>query len=264
MSINDTAAKRSTHTTSPLWACAFAILTSLGGCTVQRYIPPGSLPYEELSAGYFQFKLRQSSALDVIRLMQAQQGKLNPRHVGTELLSQSDQMSALAGQSKNGEKRWFTLCVFDQYDMAVRRKYFFFMDESALRTPVPPQRWLIPPKSTLVFDSALVISDVLETAYASDSARSVAVLRYIRKILQQDIKPFDRPKSEAANDIVAVSGMLMNQVLGSALYKLERSPSLAVHLVDQGVRFHHITLNEGRLRLSIQGQIALMRIELPM
>ena len=76
--------------------------------------------------------------------MQAQQGKLDPGQVKTELFSQSDQKAALAGQSKNSDKQWFTLCVFDPHEMALRRKYFFFMDERAMRTSVPPIRGLIP------------------------------------------------------------------------------------------------------------------------
>lgn len=264
MSVDHTAAKELKYRVPLFGVCAFTLLMSLGGCAVKQYIPAGSLPYEQLSAGYFQYKLQQSSALDVIRSMQAQQGKLDPRHVDVELLSQSDQMSALAGQSKKGDKRWFTLCVFDQYDMKVQRKYFFFMDESALRTPAPPKRWLVPARATLVFDGALVVSTAVAGAYASDNARSVAVLRYIREALQQDVTTFDGKRSPASNDIVAVSGMLMNQVLESALHKLDRSPALASQLATEGMRFQHIALNEGRLRLKIQGDAALVRIELPM
>ncbi len=264
MSVNDTAARehglgRVGHV---FWVCACSMLMGLMGCAVQQYIPSGPLPYKQLSAGYFQVSLQKSSALDVIRSMQSQQGALGTKHVETELFSQSDTTSALSGRSKDSDKSWFTLCVFDQYDMTVRRKYFFYMDESAMLTPTPPKRCLIPPQGTLVFDGALVISDVLERPHASDAARNIAVLRYIKEKLQQDSGTFDSTHSSPGNDIVAVSGMLMNQVLGSGLFELDKSPSLASRMIGQGLRFDHINLNRGRIRLKIQGEVALMRIEL--
>ena len=47
-----------------------------------------------------------------------------------------------------------------------------------------------------------------------------------------------------------------------ALVKLDQSPSLAAQMTGSGMRFDHITLNHGRIRLKIQGEVALMRIEL--
>lgn len=262
MSVKGTAAKGPNCTGQVFWVCTGIMLMGLTGCAVQQFIPAGPLPYKQLSSGYFQINLQQSSALDVIRSMQSQQGKLGPKHVETEVFSQSDTTSALSGQSKDSDKRWFTLCAFDQYDMTVRRKYFFYMDESAMLTPTGPKRCLIPARGTLVFDGALVISDVLERAHASDVERNIAVLRYVREKLQQDSGTFDGTDASSGNDIVAVSGMLMNQVLGSGLFELDKSPSLAAHMTGSGLDFDHITLDRGRIRLKIQGEVALMRIEL--
>jgi hypothetical protein len=271
MSVKGTAAKGSACIgrsdrvlISLLWICAGATLIGLGGCAVQKYIPAGPLPYEDLSRGYFQIALQKSSALEVIRTMQSLQGTVDPDHVGKALFSQSDTVSASSGRSKDSKKSWFTLCAFDQYDMKVMRKYFFYMDESALVTPTPPRRWLIPPRGTLVFDSALVISEVMEKPYASDAARSIAVLRYIAESLRDDVSVFDASssRSSSGNDILAVSGMLMNQVLRSTLLELDKSPSLALQMHKQGMQFSHMTLNQGRIRLKVQGEAAVIRIEL--
>ncbi len=263
MRVNGTAAKEQGlgRAGQVFWVCACVVLMNLMGCAVQQYIPAGPLPYKQLSAGYFQVNLQTSSALDVIRSMQSQRGKLGQKHVEIEVFSQNDTTSALSGRSKDNDKSWFTLCAFDQYDMTVRRKYFFYIDESAMLTPTPPKRCLIPPRGTLVFDGALVISDVLGRAHASDAARNIAVLRYVKEKLQQDSATFAGTDSSSGNDIVAVSGMLMNQVLGSGLFELDRSPSLASHMTGQGLRFDHISLHRGRIRLKIQGEVALMRIE---
>ena len=82
--------------------------------------------------------------------------------------------------------------------MTVRRKYFFYMDESAMLTPTGPKRCLIPARGTLVFDGALVISDVLERAHASDVERNIAVLRYVREKLQQDSGTLKAPTHRPA------------------------------------------------------------------
>lgn len=262
MRVNGTAARRVNNWGRLFSVCTCVLVMSLAGCaSIHRYIPAGPLPYEQLSAGYYQVNLQRSSALEVIRSMQAQQGSLDPRHVETELFSQSDSMSALSGRSKDRDKSWFTLCVFDQSDVKVRRKYFFYMDESAFRTPTPPKRCLIPPRGTLVFDTALVVSDELESPHASDTARNIAVFRYIRDKLREDCAVTHSRQSLANNEIVAVSGMLINQVLGSAQVKLDQSPSLASDLAGKGMYFDHISLNRGRVRLKIQGKVALMRIE---
>ena len=246
------------------WICMGVTLMGLGGCTMQKYIPAGPLPYEDLARGYFQIALQKSSALEVIRTMQSLQGTLDPKHVDTALFSQSDTVSASSGRSKDGQRTWFTLCAFDQYDMKVSRKYFFCMDESAQATLAPPRRWLIPPRATLVFNSALVISDVLEKPHASDAARRIAVLRYIAESLRDDIRVFDASstRSGSGNDILAVSGMLMNQVLRTVLLELDKSPSLAQKMDKQGMPFSHMTLNHGRIRLRVQGEAAVIRIEL--
>ena len=271
MSVNGTAAERAAWVGRSGRAliglfglCVGINLMGLGGCAVQQHIPAGPLSYEELSRGYFQIALQKSSALEVIRSMQSLQGKLDPKHVDTALFSQSDTVSASCARSKDDEKRWFTLCAFDQYDMKVKRKYFFYMDENALMTPTAPKRCQIPPRPTLVFDGAMLVSEVLERPYASDAARRIAVLRYIADSLRTDVSVFDASskRSSSGNDILAVSGMLMNQVLRSALIELDKSPPLAMQMDKQGVQFSHMTFNQGRIRLKVQGEAAVIRIEL--
>lgn len=251
----------------PDWrVCTWAVVISmtLSGCGIKQFIPPGRLPYEQLTTTYRNTNLKQSTTLDVLRTIQSQQETLNPKYVGTELVNQSDTLVASSGQSKNKAKSWFTLFAFDEQAMTAKRKYFFCLDEETTVTPTTPQKVLFPPRKSLVFNSQIVLTDMPTQNYPSEQARDIALLKYIADNLSNDVRYFDAAshRSENGNHILAVSGMFMNSVFQQALLQLDQSPSLAFDLGRNGLVFDHSTLNKGRVQMILQGDILVSRVEI--
>ena len=77
-----------------------------------------------------------------------------------------------------------------------------------------------------------------------------------------------RPKNPAqGNEQILLSGMMVNQVFQGILVELAKSPGLAKNLgTEQGIQFPHTSLGEGRLRLLVQNDTAVVtiRVNLPL
>ena len=68
--------------------------------------------------------------------------------------------------------------------------------------------------------------------------------------------------TRSRENTVSVSGLLMNQVFRAVLLELERSPSLAAALsTPDGMAFEHLTLDRGRAHVTVQGDVAVVRLE---
>jgi hypothetical protein len=238
---------------------------SVCGCSWHKpFFPPGTLPYQDIAATYHSASIKQSSTLDVLRTMQTQQGLLDPKYVGRELISQSDTLVASSGQSKDKYKNWFTLFSFDEQSMTANRKYFMCLDEKTLVTPSEPQEALYFPRKTLVFNSQLVVTDLVNQDFDSEQARDIALLESIARNLRSDITTFDASTrvSGNGNHIMTSIGLYMNTVFQQALRELNRSPYLANDLGRQGLIFDHITLNQGRIQMILQGDVLVSRVEM--
>ena len=245
-------------------AWAFSLCLCVCGCNHKAFIPPGTLPYKDIAATYHSAKIKESSTLDVLRTMQTHQGLLDPDHVGRELISQSDTLVASSGQSQDKLKSWFTLFSFDEQSMTANRKYFMCLDENTLVTPTEPQESLYFARKTLVFNSQLVVTDLVNQEFDSEQARDIALLQSIAANLRNDLNYFDASTriSGNGNHIMTSIGLYMNTVFQQALRELDRSPYLTHNLGRQGLVFDHMTLNKGRIQMILQGDVLVSRVEM--
>jgi hypothetical protein len=184
--------------------------------------------------------------------------------VGRELISQTDTLVASSGQSKDQRKNWFTLFSFDEQSMTANRKYFMCLDENTLVTPSEPQKSLFIPRKTLVFNSQLVVTDLVDQDFDNEQARDIALLNSIAENLRHDITYFDASTriSGNGNHIMTSIGLYMNTVFQQALRELDRSPYLANSLGHKGLIFDHMTLNKGRIQMILQGDVLVSRVEM--
>ena len=243
---------------------ALALLVGVCGCATRRYLSPNRLPYIRLAAPYNQTRLKASTTLDVLGIADGPDYQLERKDVGQQLLNQSDLAIALSGQSKDTFKTWVNLIVFDEHRMTARRKYFFCSDERATVAPDEPSRLLIPPRRGLVFDAECVLPpDILTTPYATEEARLIAIVRWLADQFSADVHDLtgETTKSVQANELIATSGMMMNQVFRGVLGELVRSPGLARSLgSDEGVEFPHISLNKGHIQLAVTNDVVTVKI----
>ncbi|UCD52493.1 MAG: hypothetical protein JSW27_07625 [Phycisphaerales bacterium] len=245
---------------------ALAGLFSMCGCAVA----PDEFAYARLSAPYYQTRLGAGSSLDVLAQANAPDYQFDPEHIGKQLLSQSDTMVALSGQTADGFKTWVNLVAFDASRMTARRKYFFCSDERATNTTTEPLESLVGRGRGLYFDAQLLLdAEIRTTPYATDEARQIAILRWLADQFNADVRSLTDSADEPtnANELVATAGMMMNQTFQGVLLTLGKSPGLARNLAGaQGVAFGHISLDEGRIQmLATDDAVALkIRVNLPL
>ncbi len=126
------------------------------------------------------------------------------------------------------------------------------------------------PRKGLLFDSEFVVDpEVLTTPYATEEAQKIAVVKWLAERFQSDVTALvGRPKAPAqGNEQIVVSGMMVNQLFQGILTELAQSPGLAKNLgTDQGIQFPHPSLGEGRLRLLVNNDTAVVtiRVNLPL
>ncbi len=228
-------------------AVLFAVcltMTFLSGCYEGDFLKPEFPPYAKArNRGYHATVLRSSSAADVLNVIHL------PKY---ELLSQSKNVIASAGEKKRkGFKRWFKMVAFDEQDLLARRKYMFTEDER-------PKLLFVEPWEYLRFDCQVVLEqELLDEPYANENARRIAILKQILKDFKSDIADV-----KLDNDVLDISGMMVNQALEAALVKLDQSPAIAAKLSDEGgIVFSHIILDKGKVRLVIEGDIATVELK---
>lgn len=254
---------RGTMAEAALFLWALWLIASASGCTQ-------SLPYAKLSAPYDKAQLKLSTTLDVLNLTQAPDYRFDPRAVSKQLLSQSDTVIAVTGQSKDGFKSWLNMVVFDEFRMTATRKYFFCTDEKASVAPTDPKYYLIPARKGVLFDAEFVISpDIQTTPYVTEEAEKIAIVRWLAEQFHGDVEALlaDPQGAVHDNELVSMSEMMMNQVFRGILTELDKSPGLARNLAAaQGVEFPHISLDTGHIQLLAEGDMAKVkiRVNLPM
>ena len=154
--------------------------------------------------------------------------------------------------------------------MTARRKYFFCVDERATTAPTARGQRLFPPRKGLIFDAELVLSPEIQTTpYATEEARQLAIVNWLMERFAHDVRSLVGTSGEStqANELVSLAGMMMNQTFEGLRIELDKSPGLARSLTgSKGVAFPHISMNEGRLRLTTAAGVttATLRVNLPM
>jgi hypothetical protein len=232
--------------------------------------PSEKLPYAKLALPYDRTQLKTTTSLDVLNVGHDPAYQFSPRDADPVLLTQSDTAIAYSGRSADGRKTWLDLIVFDGSRMAAARKYFFCIDERATTDPSRPgHHWLLPRKG-LLFDSEFAMDpEVLTTPYATEEAQKIAIVKWLSERFRNDVTVLvGRPRNPTqGNEQIIISGVMVGQVFQGILAKLAQSPGLAKNLAtDQGVPFPHASLGEGRLRLLVQNDAAVItiRVNLPL
>jgi len=227
---------------------------------------PESIAYDELASTYQRTKLKTSGSLDVLGMIRTPDYKVGEGSAVNYLVSQSDTVAASLGQGKNGYNTWFTLVAFDEHTMTARRKYFYQVDELVSTAATEPIRLWTGPTRGLRFDCQVVVqTDVLAQPYATEQARQIAVLKQVAENLRRDIGELTGQiaKPSQGNQILSVSGMTVNQVFETVLLELSASTVPAQTLTDKsGYQFNHINFDKGRIRLTLQDDIATVKIGL--
>ncbi len=246
-------------------ALLFAAVIGCCSCS-----PSDRLSYAKLALPYDRTQLRTTTSLDVLNVGHDPAYQFSPREADPVLLTQSDTAIAYSGRSADGRKTWLDLIVFEGSRMAAARKYFFCIDERATADPSRPgHHWWIPRKG-LLFDTEFALDpDVLTTPYATEEAQKIAIVKWLAERFKNDVTILvGRPRNPTqGNEQITVSAMMVNQLFQGILAKLAQSPGLAKNLAtEQGVAFPHASLGEGRLRLLVQNNAAVMtiRVNLPL
>lgn len=216
----------------------------LCGCSVPDqadFAAPGD---KELSTAYRKTQLKESSSADVLTFIaKPEQG----------VISQSKSVIAKQGINKKGNKLWFDMITFDENAATAKRKSFFVIDEKA-------ESLLIWPKHRLVFDAEMVLDPkVLNEPYANENAKRVAILKQVAEDMRKDVA-----EVSVDNKRMGICGMMVNQTLGTVLYRLEQSPALASQLSDpnEGFKFNHMTLGDGKIVMGVNDDIATVKVNI--
>ena len=240
--------------------CIAALLfaTVVCGCSSDK------LPYAKLALPYDHTQLKSTTSLEVLNVARDPDYQFSPADADPVLLTQSDTVVAYSGRSTDGRKTWLDLVAFDEVRMAAARKYFFCIDEHATTDPSRPGHHLFPARKGLLFDSEFAIDpEVLTTPYATDEAQKTAILKWLAARFKNDVTTLvGSPKNPAqGNEQVTACAMMVNQMFQGILVKLAKSPGLAKNLAtDQGIEFPHASLGDGRLRLLVQNDTAIVTI----
>jgi hypothetical protein len=202
--------------------------------------PDANMAYD----GYHHLILNQSTSADALSAIHL------PDY---ELLSQSKNVIASFGTKKKKDtadfKAWFKMVAFDEQSLTVQRKYLFIDDER-------PKYLFNSDWPTAVFDCIMVIGpDVLQKPYNNDNARRLAVFQQVIDNFRKDIV-----EVRLDNNGLATRGMMVNQTLEIVRTKLNASPAMAAKLSDpDGLRFDHISMQQGKIKMNIEGNIVSLK-----
>ena len=241
-----------------LFLFALAVLCPwAGGCSAWfSRTGAENLSFEQmLSAPYDGANLKTSLTLDVLGKIHRSQGELAPYFVGAELLSQSDNVVASSARTEDGRRIWFNMVAFHELRLNVVRKYFFMAEDTPPTLGGKARRGLR-------FDCAVVLPDeIIEKSYADDSARQIAVLKYIRESLGRDLNELGAGATGQNDNALNVCGLLLNQTFEMILRRVDNSPAAAAALSQpNGLEFDHITFDKGTVRMVAGGDTAAVKI----
>jgi len=106
-------------------------------------------------------------------------------------------------------------------------------------------------------------TEVLAQPYATEQARQIAILKQVAENLRRDVDELTGRAGAPSqgNQVVTISAMVVNQVFETVLLELSKSSVPAQELTD-GYQFNHINFDKGRIRLTLQDDIATVKIGL--
>lgn len=197
----------------------------------------------DIISGYYRVGLRLSNSADVLDEMYM------PEY---ELLSQSKNVIAVAGQKKKGYKKWFKMAAFDENETMAKRKYFFIEDEK-------PKTLFTEPRANAFFECSMALEkDLLNKPYNNESAKIVEILKTLQQNTQKDLNQISED-----NKIIQICGGMANQAIQAALVKLQNSPAEVAKLnTPEGVKFSHLSFDEGAIQMGIEYDIVTIKIKL--
>jgi len=137
------------------------------------------------------------------------------------------------------------------YGQTAKRKYLFIVDDKP--------NIMEEPRKSLSFDCKMILAtEILDEPYSNENAMRIAILQEVLGNFRKDIDEVGQDNKE-----LAVSGMMVNQVLETILVKLDELPVLASHLSGHnGVEFEHISLGKGKIVMLIESDIVTVKIRL--
>ena len=198
---------------------------------------------ETLFWSYNQTKIGKTNSAEELNYIQMSQ---------MTLLSKSDTVIASWGEGKDGYQEWLNVTVFDETTGLAVRKYFFFVDEKAHHIPFLNPKWTARFDGQLTMDKAL-----LEKPYASQNARSIAIVKGIQKQFADDIA-----KVSGDNKSIGTCQMVVNESFEQVLYLFTDSPEWASKLeTPEGVTFDHRSYDKGIMHLRESNNIISIAIE---
>lgn len=197
----------------------------------------------DIISGYYGTGLRLSNAADVLDEM------FMPEY---ELLSQSKNVIAVTGQKKKDYKQWLKMAAFDENEPMAQRKYLFIVDEK-------PKTLFARPRANAFFECSMVIDkQMINKPYSNPSARLLEILEKVQENTQNDLAQVSED-----NKIAQVCGGMANQALDGAIAKLQSSPAeIAKINTVSGVKFSHLSLDEGIIQMGVEYDIVTVKIKL--
>ncbi len=216
---------------------------SLWGDFVGFVKPEGPPSNEQMFSSYSLTKLKKSNAADVLTVLH------RPEY---GLLSQSKSVVASVGEKKKGHKSWLNMVAFNEDEMTTMRKYLLIVNER-------PKVLFTEPWEGLSFDCEIVLeSEILDKPYSNENARRIEILRKIQEHAHSDIEELSTD-----NEIISVSGMLINQGLETVLVKLDVSPALAIKLDQkEALDFDHLSFNKGKIQMVVEDDVVMVKMRL--
>ena len=194
---------------------------------------------------YYLTNLKQSSSADIIGAIATD---------GTELMSQAQNVIASWKEDKKGYVFWFNMVAFDEDSLTAARKYGMVFDEKATQGI-----WFMFPVQKYRFEASMVLSrSVLNEPYADENAKRIAV---VKEVMAQ----FTSDSEQLAGDsrVLNSSAMMVKQTINTILHQLDQSPALAANLSDlSGMKFDHMMLGEGRVRMLIENDIVRFKVKI--
>lgn len=142
------------------------------------------------------------------------------------------------------------IAAFDENEKGARRKYLVVVDEK-------PRTLFTSPLATGHIECQVVLDkELLNTPFANQAARQVAILKDILKKASSDI-------GEVSGDskTIMTCGAVLKQSLWAAITELENSPSEAVKLDRTGVNFSHPSFDNGNIQMKIEYDVATIVIK---
>jgi len=223
-------------------------LCGLYGCSLSRDFvgflkPEGPPSNKQLFSSYSLTELKKSSAADVLSVIH------RPEY---ELLSQSRSVVASVGEKKKGYKSWLNMVAFNEDETTAMRKYLLIVNER-------PKVLFTEPWEGFSFDCEMVLeSEILDEPYSNENARRIEILRKVQEYAHDDIEELSED-----NEIISVSGMLINQGIEAVLVKLDASPALAIKLdKKEALDFDHLSFAKGKIQMVVEDDVARLKMRL--